>query len=151
MNLPTVPEGFPVQAEKGDANRSDVRPLDVLDREGFEAGALVCVRPLSYGSQDGLTCAREIEYMPVKGKGEKAEEASDFGTGRRQDWAQRGSDECSLRKCQPGGRRFLKPRAPVEGAHVWQGRACRRPPATLSIRWAQPVWLSWVRGQQPEW
>lgn len=57
---------------------------------------------------------------------------------------------CSLRKCQPGARGFLKPRAPVEGAHVLQGWACRRPPAMLSIRWEQPVWLSWVQGQPPE-
>lgn len=36
--------------------------------------------------------------MPVVGKGEKAGEASDFGTGRRKDWVQRVSDEMQFKK-----------------------------------------------------
>lgn len=64
-----------------------------------------------------MKCARELlRDMPVMDKGEKAEEASGFETGRKQDWVGRVSGgNAVLRKFQPGRRDFLKPKSPVRG------------------------------------
>lgn len=62
------------------------------------------LHPLSSWCRDGIKCARGLlRDMPILDKGEKVGEASDFDTGRRQDWVQRSSNGNEvLRKFWPG-------------------------------------------------
>lgn len=86
-----------------------------------------------------MKCARELlRDMPVMDKGEKAEEASGFDTGRKQDWVGRVSGgNAVLRKFQPGRRDFLKPKSPVRGIPRF---------TQVDLRGYPPVMLSHLLG-----